>query len=258
MVLLTHQKRRRPRMVSIQATLEAIKSNPRKLLDPARILELCHAADYWPDADGPLAVPTLIELFMRQIIASNASIDAVRIMGGDAFTNSGYCQARQRLPLPVVQGVTRDAYQMLATPLDRQDRYLWHGHRVLLMDASSFSMPDTPGLQEYFGQPSAQKEGCGFPVAHPLFVFNARTGLAVDAVNAPYKTHEISLAAQAHEQLRAGDLVAGDDSFGTYAHLALLQQRGVHGLFPAHHLRIVDFTPHRPCIDPKDVAKSGE
>jgi hypothetical protein len=155
----------------------------------------------------------------------------------------------------VIQGLARDAYQTFATPADRQDRHRWRGHRVLLMDASSYSMPDTPELQEYFGQPSAQKQGCGFPVAHPLFVFNARTGLAVDAINAPYKTHEMALAAEAHEHLKAGDVLLGDDSFGTYAHLGLLMQRGVHGLFPAHHLRIVDFTPGRACIDPRDVAK---
>jgi hypothetical protein len=85
-------------MVSIQATLEAIKSDPQKLLNPDRILELCHAADYWPQGDGKLDPPTLIELFIRQITAGNASIDAVRLMGGDAFCNSAYCQARQRLP----------------------------------------------------------------------------------------------------------------------------------------------------------------
>jgi len=30
-------------------------------------------------------------------------------------------------------------------------------------------MPDTPALQEHFGQPSGQKEGCGFPPILPSF-----------------------------------------------------------------------------------------
>lgn len=29
----------------------------------------------------------------------------------------------------------------------------WHGHRVLLIDGSGLSMPDTPALQQRFGQP---------------------------------------------------------------------------------------------------------
>jgi hypothetical protein len=245
-------------MVSINSALRAIKCEPHKLLNRERILELCRTADYWPEADGKLDPPTLIGLFMRQIAAGNVSCDCVRLMGQDGFSASGYCQARQRLPLEVIRNLAREVYQKLSEPLDRQDRHRWKGHRVLLMDASSYSMPDTPELQQHFGQPTAQKAGCGFPVAHPLFVFNARTGLAVDALNAPWKTHEMSLAAGTHERLSPGDLVAGDDSFGTYAHLALLSQRGLHGLFPAHHLRIVDFTPGRPCIEPQKVAKAKD
>ena len=37
-----------------------------------------------------------------------------------------------------------------------------------------------------------------------------------------------------------------DDCFGTYAHLALIAGSKLHGLFPVHHKRIVDFTPRRP------------
>lgn len=158
----------------------------------------------------------------------------------------------------MIQSLAREVYQKISDPLDCQDPHRWHGHRVLLMDATTYSMPDTPELQERFGQPTAQKAGCGFPVAHPLLLFNARTGLAVDAINAPWRTAEISLAAGTHQRLCEGDLAIGDDSFGTYAHLALLSQRGLHGLFPAHHLRIVDFTPGRPCIEPAKVAKAKD
>jgi hypothetical protein len=68
----------------------------------------------------------------------------------------------------------------------------------------------------------------------------------------------MSLASNTHAQMSEGDLVIGDDSFGSYAHLALLSERGMHGLFPAHHIRIVDFTPDRPCIEPGKVARSKD
>jgi hypothetical protein len=98
----------------------------------------------------------------------------------------------------------------------------------------------------------------GFPVAHVLMLFNARTGLAVDAITAPLRTHEMSLASGTHQHMAPGDLVVGDDSFGSYAHLALLAERQVDGLFPAHHVRIVDFTPNRPCIEPRQVASAKD
>jgi hypothetical protein len=92
-------------------------------------------------------------------------------------------------------------------------------------------------------------------VAHVLMLFNARTGLAVDVITAPLRTHEMSIVAGTHRHMQRLDLAVGDDSFGTYAHFALLSQRGVHGLFPLHHKRIADFTPHRPHIEPAAVAR---
>jgi hypothetical protein len=245
-------------MVRIDHALGVVRTEARKLLDASRIVELCRQSGYRPEADGKLDPATLVALFLQQIAAGNVSCDAVRLIGGDAFSASGYCQARARLPLAVIQALAREVYQKLSGPVDLEQDYRWLGHRVLLLDATSFSMPDTPELQAHFGQPGGQAAGCGFPVAHVLMLFNARTGLAVDAIPAPLRTHEMSLASGTHQHMREGDLVVGDDSFGTYAHIALLQQRGVHGLFPAHHLRIVDFTPHRPSIDPSKVAKAKE
>lgn len=245
-------------MVSIDAEVGAIKRDPLKLLDRNRILRLCEESGYRPEADGKLDPPTLIALFMRQIAAGNVSCDQVRLMGQDAFSASGYCQARMRLPLAVLQTLAREVYQKISAAVDHEGQHRWHGHRVLLIDSTNFSMPDTPQLQAYFGQPGQQKPGCGFPIAHLLLLFNARTGLAVDAITAPLRTHEMSLASGTHGHMGRGDLVLGDDSFGSYAHLALLAGRGLHGLFPAHHVRIVDFTPNRPCIEPGKVAKASE
>jgi hypothetical protein len=242
-------------MVSIEQEVGAIKRNPAELLDAHRIIELCRECGYWPEADGKLDPCMLIASFMQQIAGGNISCEELRLMHQGQFTASGYCQARMRLPLGVIQTLAREQYQKLAEPLDRQNLYRWHGHRVLLMDSSSFSMSDTPELKTHFGQPGQQKPGCGFPVAHVLMLFNARTGLAVDAITAPLRTHEMSIAAGTHQQMQEADLVVGDDSFGTYAHFALLSQGGLHGLFPLHHKRIADFTPRRPHIEPAAVAR---
>jgi hypothetical protein len=243
-------------MVSIDEQLGAIKRDPMELLDAGQIIELCRQWDYWPEADGKLDPATLIALFMQQIASGNVACDAVRLMGGDGFSASAYCQARMRLPLGVIQTLARQTYQKISDPIDGEDQHRWHGLRLLLIDATSFSMPDTEPLQDYFGQPGQQKKGCGFPAAHLLMLFNARTGLAVDALTGPLRTHEMSLASGTHQQMAGGDLVLGDDSFGSYAHFALLQKLGLHGLFPAHHVRIVDFTPGRPCIEPSKVANA--
>jgi hypothetical protein len=53
-------------------------------------------------------------------------------------------------------------------------------------------MPDTPALQEAFGQPTGQRPGCGFPVAPLLGLFHASTGLLLKLVAAPLLTHDLA------------------------------------------------------------------
>jgi hypothetical protein len=107
-------------MVSIDRQVGAIKADPRGLLDARRIMELCRASGYRPEADGKLDPVTMISLFMRQIAAGNVSCDQVRLMGEDTFTASGYCQARMRLPLSVITALARDTYEKIADPIDRE------------------------------------------------------------------------------------------------------------------------------------------
>jgi hypothetical protein len=85
-------------MVSIDRALGIVKAEAHHIFDPKRILELCRESGYRPEADGKLDPATLVALFLQQIAAGNVSCDHVRLMGGDAFSASGYCQARARLP----------------------------------------------------------------------------------------------------------------------------------------------------------------
>jgi hypothetical protein len=56
----------------------------------------------------------------------------------------------------------------------------------------------------------------------------------------------MSRVAPLHPELRAGDVLVGDRAFGTFAHLAPLAGRGIHGLFRMSQRRVVDFAPDRP------------
>lgn len=121
----------------------------------------------------------------------------------------------------------------------------WRGLRLVLIDGTSFSMPDNEELRETFGQPSGQAEGCGFPVAHLLAVVEADTGYLLRARVAPMNTHDSAAMASADAILERGDLVIADRAFSSFAHLARLRQRGLHALFRVHQRQIVDFRPHR-------------
>ena len=119
-------------------------------------------------------------------------------------------------------------------------------------------MPDEPELQRHFGQPGGQAPGCGFPVAKLLALFHAGTGLLLDVVAAPLRTHDMGQVDGVHPTLKPGDVLVGDRGFCSFAHLALLLGRGVHAVFRVHQRQIVDFTPGRPHAAPRDKkAPSG-
>ncbi len=122
---------------------------------------------------------------------------------------------------------------------------LWLGHRVFLIDGSSFSMPDVAALQAYFGQPGNQAKGCGFPVAHILALFHAGTGLLLEVTAAPLRSHDMAGVGGILPFLKAGDVLVADRGFCSFAHLGLLLKKGVHAVFRLHQKQIVDFTPGR-------------
>jgi hypothetical protein len=232
---------------SIAGAVARIKDDPGGALDPRAVERVCRELGHdWRERE--LDPAATVALFVQQVLHGNCPCSEVRHLGGGggSFTASAYCQARARVPLAVYQSLLTDVIDA-ALPATREDRHLWLGrHRTFHVDGSTFSMPDTPELRAAFGTPAGQAQGCGFPVAHLLVLFSAATGLLLDAAASPLRTGDLPGAADLHPLLDPGDVLVGDDTFGTYAHLALLLQAKLHGVFPVHHKRIVDFTPGRP------------
>ena len=230
---------------SMAGAVARIKRDPLGVLDRARVERACRELGHdWRDRE--LDPATTVALFAQQVVHGNCPCSEVRHLAGATFSASAYCQARARLPLGVIQSLLHDTVEA-ALPRAGEAPHLWLGrHRTFHVDGSTFSMPDTPALRGAFGSAAGQKPGCGFPVGHLLFLFSAATGLLLDAFAAPMHTGDLAQAAELHLHLSAGDVLVGDDSFGSYAHLALLLAAGLHGLFPVHHARTVDFTPGRP------------
>ena len=61
-----------------------------------------------------------------------------------------YCDARQRLPLGVVTRLVRQSAREIEQ--GAADAWLWKGRRVVLVDGTTASMPDTPENQQAFPQ----------------------------------------------------------------------------------------------------------
>jgi hypothetical protein len=232
-------------MLSIPEALDRIKGRVTESLPQQLIEQICHEVGHsWRDRNlGPVITT---QLFVQQILHGNTACSHLRHLSGLSFTDSAYCQARARLPLKLLEGLQRAVtLRLLAVDEQQPAETSWLGHRVFLIDGSSFSMPDTPALQKHFGQPGAQADGCGFPVAHLMVLFDAAEGYLLKTLALPLRTHDVSQVAAMHAALTAGDVLVGDRAFGSFAHLALCQRRGIHGVFRAHQKQIIDFRPGR-------------
>jgi hypothetical protein len=159
-----------------------------------------------------------------------------------AAETGSYCDARQRLPLGVIVRLVGQTAREID---DRApDDWLWKGRRVLLVDGTTASMPDTPKNQKAFPLSKTQGVGLGFPLVRMLAIISLATGVVRDLALGPYKgkkTGETALFRTLLDGLEASDIVLGDSYFSSYFMIAELKRRGVDGLFRMHQRRKFDF-----------------
>lgn len=226
----------------IHAALRRVQREVAQVLDPDAILAVCREVGY-RFRQRVLDPVTTIHLFVFQILHGNFAIARLRDFTDRVFSEAAYCKARARLPLRVLQTLLQRLAAAWQPTLNEHG--LWHGHRTFHVDGSSFSMPDTPELQQAFGQPGNQRPGCGFPVAHLLTLFHAGTGFLLQVCAAPLRTHDMQQVPHLHPELQAGDVLVADRAFCSFAHFALLLARGLQGLFRAHQKLIISFRAGR-------------
>jgi len=228
-------------MASITAAAREVKCQGASFITEALVRSACAAAGHrW--RRRVLGPAQTLQLFVLQVLGGNVACRAVAHLADAACTPQAYCAARMRLPT--------DVFGHVAAALTRAARRRtagfgrWRGHRVLHVDGSGLSMPDTPALQKAYGRPQ-RGERPGFPVMHVLWLFDAATGLICDFIVSPWHTHDMAHASKLHAAMTPGDVLVGDRAFGSFVHLALLLQANLHGVFRLHQRQIVDFTPGR-------------
>lgn len=222
-------------MASMHDRAERIKEDPGLLIDPAEVARACVAAGHrWRERElGPLE--TLRTMALQMLHGNTAIAHLVRLCG-ECFSESAYCQARARLPVAVVRAQL-DAFNRAA----RGDDAAWKGHRVVLIDGTGVTTPDTQQLRERIGTAGGHGEGRGLPCAKALTVFCARDGALLDMHISPASTGDLRHARDLHPALQPGDVLVGDRGFCSYVHLAELSARGCHGLFRVQTQRAMPF-----------------
>ena len=235
-------------MATFSLALSDIRNGSDHLLIPERINQLA-LEENLEFRHTTLSPGNTLKLFVQQVANGNVACTAMRHLAGVEFSDSAWCQARQRLPVELIQRVHRGIIDQAINELNstgdvgEPDSYRWRGHRLFVLDGSSDSMPDSPELREYYGVPSGCRVGLGFPTSHLLLMMDHRSGLLVDCVDAPMVTSDMSLTPPMHRHMVPGDVLLADVAFAGWAHLAMITEAKLHAIMPMHQRRTAEFVP---------------
>jgi hypothetical protein len=102
---------------------------------------------------------------------------------GISITDSGWCQARSRLPVDLFPFLSRQTAWSAVRSC--ASRFRWHGRDVFIVDGTTVSMPDTPELVEVFGYADGRYGPSKFPVARVVGILHAGSHAVTDYRIAP-------------------------------------------------------------------------
>lgn len=221
------------------------------ILTGPELLQITEA--HLPEHRERLYPPTLtLSMFLQQALASDSSCQ--RAVNGSAASRcaeglspqsvrtGAYCRARGRLPLAMVQALSRHTGQQLGQHALHSWR--WRGRSVKLLDGTGISMPDTSENQAAFPQPATQAQGVGFPLARLCALIDLASGAVLDAATAGHYGaghSELDLSRTLLGSLKAQDVLLADALYANYWMIAELVAAGVDVVLQQHGSRRTDF-----------------
>jgi len=122
---------------------------------------------------------------------------------------------------------------------------------VKVIDATSFSTPDTPANQKRYHYPTGQKKGCGFHVMRALAIFSLASGAISQIATVACYTGEMVMLKSLRRSLLPGDIALGDRVYGCFVFLATMPLQGVDVVARLSQCRNLDLR-HAPKLGPND------
>ena len=196
---------------------------PAEALQPAR-----------SEHERPYSLHRTFWCFVWQMLNEHASCrEVVRqlqallvLQGGRRLDegNSGYCQARARLPLDLLESTLSDTARA-ADRLVAPTPFL-QGRTVKVIDCTTLTLPDTVENQKPYPQPKFQRPGCGFPLMKLMVIGSLRGGAVLHTVRGNYYQHEMRLFHVARPTLAPNEIIIYDRAAGHFVGAAQVRAQG--------------------------------
>ena len=150
-----------------------------------------------------------------------ASIRGIKI---PSSSTASYCAARMKLDEQMLSDILDHTADRLE---DMSESGLLNKRRVIVVDGTGVTMPDTTENQEVWPQPTSQEPGCGFPSARICACFSLESGALLSYAVGNKKSHELRHLRQQWGTFKQGDIFLGDKGFCSYFDQAALKGKGI-------------------------------
>jgi IS4 transposase len=160
----------------------------------------------------------------QEVVQKLKAYAALRGLDLPSSGTAAYCKARSKLSMDDVLAVHKHVTSSMEQ-LGTSDA--WHGHRVIVVDGTGTSMPDTDANQAVWPQQRHQKPGCGFPSMRLTACFSLHTGALLSYSEGNKHSSEIVRLREQLDTLKHGDILLGDKAFCGYRDVCERQSRGI-------------------------------
>ncbi len=160
----------------------------------------------------------------KEVVRKLQSYACLKGIKAPSSSTASYCIARKNLN----EQMLFDIFQHTASRGENvAPATLLNNRRVIVVDGTGVSMPDTPENQEIWPQSASQKPGCGFPTARICACFSLESGALLSYAIGNKKSHELPLFRKQWSTFKRGDIFLGDKGFCSYFDIANLHMQGV-------------------------------
>ena len=160
-----------------------------------------------------------------EVVRKFHAFAASRSLPMPSISTSAYCQARQKIDSSELERIlAHTAGQLTQQPSIKgnlKDR------RVIVVDGTGVSMPDTQSNQGQWPQQKSQIPGCGFPQARICGCFDLYSGGVLSYRIGNRKQQELPLLRQQWDTFESGDIFLGDKGFCSFYDVSKFADRGV-------------------------------
>jgi len=185
----------------------------------------------------------------KEVIRKLQAFAALKLEKQPSSSTAAYCKARQKLDQSTLESILRHTSDIQS----EADSDHLNGRRIIVVDGTGVSMPDTEENQEIWPQQKHQKLGCGFPQAAICACFNLHNGTLLSYEVGNKKSHELPMLRKQWGTFKAGDIFLGDKGFCSYFDVSSFKDRGVDSVITLARRTPVSETEAVKVLDQDDL-----